>query len=87
MIWEIVKYLSLTAFAYIIYICYNAEIEKRYYEKQGVKFCKWFPLVTDTFRLIMQAVKNPYDLPLVPYLKNGLGVETLPPFTGAMLFG
>ena len=32
-------------------------------------------------------MKNPYDLPILPYLKTGLGVDKLPPMTGSMLFG
>ena len=52
MIWTIIKYLLLAALLYVVYFCVNAQLEKKYYEKQGVKFCPYFPLVTDTLRII-----------------------------------
>ena len=32
-------------------------------------------------------MKNPYDFAVYIYMKEGLGVNRLPPFTGTMLFG
>ena len=87
MIWAIIKYLFLVSLIYLVYFCFGKLQEKRFYQSQGVVFCGCFPLVSDTIRLIMQSIKNPYDLPVVPYLKKGLGVDILPPFTGAMIFG
>ena len=87
MILTVIKYLLLVALIYIIYFCITKLQEKRFYENQGVVFCGKFPLISDIIRLTVQSAANPYELPLVPYLKKGLGVDKLPPFTGGMLFG
>ena len=71
MIWQIVKALLLLLLAGILFKFAKLYKMQRRLEKQGVVFSKWFPIVTDTFRVIYYTTKYPYDLFLVKMVQMG----------------
>ena len=52
MIWEIIKYLCLAAIVALVFFGIKAEMQKQYYQKQGVKFAS-FATVYDGLAMIV----------------------------------
>ena len=44
-------------------------------------------MITDVFRVIMQAASNRHDIPIVPAIKKALNVDHLPPHAGLCMMG
>ena len=61
MIWDIVKALCLVIFAYLAYRVALMYKHQRRLEAQGVVFNPYFPIVTDTIRIIYYSYYYPED--------------------------
>ena len=52
----------------------------------GVRWCRFFPQLSDTLRIIKATMDDGYAIPIMPALVNYYG-KALPPVTGMWLFG
>ena len=87
MIFVALKLIFLAGFLYLALKAYQAQQMKLYYERQGVKFAGPFSVITDVFRVIMQAASNRYEIPIVPAIKKALNVDHLPSHAGLCMMG
>ena len=89
MFWEVAKVLGLTllaVFAFKIAKQYKKQMEL---QKQGVVFSSWFPIFTDTLRVIYYATKYPFELVFVKMVQevHGYGGKEIPAKVGMYFMG
>ena len=88
MIWTILLYCF-----YALCVLFVYWVLKTYYvmyvkfgSSTGVKWCRFFPQISDSFRVIKAVAAEPYRIPISPALVAYFG-NVLPPVAGMWLFG
>ena len=87
MIWTILAYLFYALLAYLLFLTIKSYMTMAKLSKGGVVWCRFFPQVTDTFRLIKAAVAQPYRIPISPIIETYYEKERPPKAAGLFLFG
>lgn len=54
---------------------------------QGVYFLSTFPILTDSFKVIYYAARNPNELYLKAWFKAAFTDNKIPPVVGIVIFG
>ena len=86
MIWDICKALGLLCLAYITFKIAMLYKRQRQLEAQGVRFCSYFPIITDMFRFIYYSYYYAEEFMFMKWFDELYGDEK-PAICGIHIFG
>jgi hypothetical protein len=87
MIWLAVKYFLFILLAYLLFRLIQINIAVQKLKNQGVYFVSTFPILTDSFKMILYAAKNPNENHIKPWFRAAFADKKIPPIVGMVIFG
>jgi cytochrome P450 len=87
MYWLIAKYLLYALLGYVVFKMAVLKMTVMKLQNQGVHFISTFPILTDSFKVIYYASRNPGELYLKAWFRSAFGDKKIPAIVGIVIFG